>query len=101
MRRHLGMGSVDLRLVQTGLDQATLALLGTMRRGTPPMAASARGSDSTAKRLRPGRLDVGEVRGAQWVMRAAALVSSKSWHLLDRAQAVAESHSPGKVRRRD
>jgi hypothetical protein len=28
MRRHLGMGSVDLRLVQTGLDGGDLGVIG-------------------------------------------------------------------------
>jgi hypothetical protein len=39
---HPGIRSVDLRRVQAGLDDGDLALSGTMRRGTPPMAASAR-----------------------------------------------------------
>jgi hypothetical protein len=42
IRRHLGIGAIDLRLVQASLDEATLALSGTMRRGTPPRAAKAR-----------------------------------------------------------
>ena len=39
MRRHLGVGAVDLRLV---LITATLVLSGTSRLGTPPIASKAR-----------------------------------------------------------
>lgn len=60
MHRHLGIGAVDPRLVQAGLDDGVLALSGTRRRGTPPIAAKA----PVPKRLGPARLGIGEVRGA-------------------------------------
>jgi hypothetical protein len=50
MRRHLGVGAIDLRLVETGLDDRDprfregrlLVLSGTSSLGTPPIAAKAR-----------------------------------------------------------
>ena len=50
MRRHLGVGPIDLRLVKAGLDDGDprlregrlLVLSGTSSFGTPPSAAKAR-----------------------------------------------------------
>jgi hypothetical protein len=65
MRRHLGIGSVDLRLVQTGLDDGDLGVIGNDETRHAAGCKGARvGTNPIAKRLRPGRLDVGEVRGA-------------------------------------
>jgi hypothetical protein len=66
MRRHLGIGSVDLRLVQTGLDDGDLGLIGNdeTRHAADGCKGARVGTNPIAKRLRPGRLDVGEVRGA-------------------------------------
>ena len=46
---------------------AVLVLSGTMRRGTPPIASGARVIDTDPIRqpLGPGRLDIGEVQGAE------------------------------------
>ena len=67
MRRHLRIGPVDLRLVQARLDDRGL---GVVRHEQPGHAADrlegARvGADPVGEPLRPRRLRIGEVRGAQ------------------------------------
>jgi hypothetical protein len=64
MRRHLGIGSVDLRLVQAGLDDGDLGVVRDEKtRHTVDGCKGTRvGADPIGKPLRPGRLGVGEVR---------------------------------------
>jgi len=66
MRRHLGVGSVDLRLVQTGLDNSDLGIVGydKARHTADRCKGAGVRADPIGKPLRPGRLDVGEVRRA-------------------------------------
>src|SRR5205823_1173915 len=63
VRCHLGIGSVDLRLVQAGLDDGDFGVVGNDE--TRHSANCRKGarvcSDPIAKRLRPDRFDVGEV----------------------------------------
>jgi hypothetical protein len=42
MRRHFGIGPIDLRIVKAGLDDGGLRIVGTSNCGTPSIAASAR-----------------------------------------------------------
>ena len=64
MRRHLGVGSVDLRLVQTGFDDGDLGVVRDKKtRHTANRCEGARvRANPIGKCLRPGRLDIGEVR---------------------------------------
>jgi hypothetical protein len=66
VRRHLGIGSVDLRLVQAGLDDGDLGVVGNDEtwHAADGCKGARVGADPIAKRLRPGRLDVAEARGA-------------------------------------
>lgn len=41
MRRHLRIGTIDLRVVQARLDDRDLVLSGTSSAGMPPIAAKA------------------------------------------------------------
>jgi hypothetical protein len=67
VRRHLGIGSVDLRLVQAGLDDGDLGVVGNdeTRHAADGGTGARVGADPITERLRPGRLDIGEARGAQ------------------------------------
>src|ERR1700730_15205501 len=64
MRCHLGIGSIDLRLVQTGFDDGDLGIIGHEKTWhTIDRRKGARmGTNPIGKRLRPGRFDIGEVR---------------------------------------
>jgi len=42
MGRHLGIGSIDLRLVEARLDDGDLGVIGNDEVGTPPIAAKVR-----------------------------------------------------------
>jgi hypothetical protein len=66
MRRHLSVRSVDLRLVQTGLDDGDLGIVGNdeTRHSADGCKGARVGADPIADRLRPGRLDIGEARRA-------------------------------------
>src|SRR5215469_16007263 len=74
MRRHLGVGPIDLRLVKAGLDDGNLGVVWDQqfrhpaeRRESPGM-----GADPVGQRLGPARLGVGKVGGAQ-------LPEDRSW----------------------
>ena len=41
MRRHIGIGAIDLRLIEAGLDHGDFVLSGTSRFGSPPIASNA------------------------------------------------------------
>jgi hypothetical protein len=60
MRRHLGIGSVDLRLVETCLDDGDLGIVRNDKaRNAANRCKGARvGADPIAEGLRPGRLRV-------------------------------------------
>jgi hypothetical protein len=67
MRRHLGVGAIDLRLVEAGLDHC---YFGVVRHQQPGHAADRGkgpgvGADPVAECLRPARFGIGEVRGTQ------------------------------------
>jgi hypothetical protein len=66
VRCHLGIGSVDLRLVQARLDDGDLGVVGNdeTRHAADGGKRARMGADPIAERLRPGRLDVGKARGA-------------------------------------
>jgi hypothetical protein len=66
VRRHLGIGSIDLRLVQARLDDGNLGVVGDdeARHAADGGKRAGVGANPIAERLRPGRLDVGEARGA-------------------------------------
>jgi hypothetical protein len=66
MHRHLGIGSVDLRLVAARLDDGDLGVVGNdeTRHAANGGKGARVGADPIAQRLRPSRLDVGEARSA-------------------------------------
>jgi hypothetical protein len=66
VRRHLGIGSVDLRLVQARLDDGDLGVIGNdeARHAADGGKGARVGTDPIPECLRPGRLDVGEARRA-------------------------------------
>ena len=67
MRRHLGVGSIDLRLVETGLDHGGLGVVRhqQMRHAADHLEGADMGADPVGQRLRPARLGKGEVRRAE------------------------------------
>ena len=67
MRRHLGVGAVDLRLVKAGLDHGDLGVVGhqQLRHPADRLESAGMGADPIPERLGPARLGVGEVGGAQ------------------------------------
>ena len=67
MRRHLRIGSVDLRLVQAGFDDRDLGVVGNeqTRHTANRRKGTGMGADPIRQPLGPGRLGVGEVRRAQ------------------------------------
>ena len=66
MRRHFGIGSVDLRLVQAGLDDGDLGVVGheQARHAADRREGAGVRADPVPERLGPARLGIGEVRGA-------------------------------------
>ena len=66
MRCHLGIGSIDLRLVQAGLDDSDPGVVGNdeTRHAADGCKGARVGTDPIAERLCPGRLDIGEARRA-------------------------------------
>ena len=67
MRRHLGIGSVDLRLVEARLDDGHLRVVRNNQPGNPAdrLECLRMCADPIGQPLRPGRLRIGEVRGAE------------------------------------
>ena len=67
MGRHLGIGSVDLRVVEAGLDDGGLGVVRHDQFGNPAdrLEGPHVGVDPVGQRLRPGRLGEGEARGPQ------------------------------------
>ena len=65
MRRHLGIGAVDRRLVEARLDDRSLRVVGDNQPGNPAdrLERSGVGADPIVQRLGPVRLGVSEVRG--------------------------------------
>jgi hypothetical protein len=64
--RHLGIGAINLRLVQASLDDGDLGIVGynEVRHTADRSKRASVRADPIAKRLCPGRLDIGEVRSA-------------------------------------
>ena len=67
MGRHLGIGSVELRVVEAGLDDGGLGVVGHDEFGNPAdrLEGAHVGVDPVGQRLRPGRFGEGEARGPQ------------------------------------
>jgi len=67
MRRHLGIGPVDRRLVEARLDDGRLGVVRDNQPGNPAdrLQRPRMGADPIGQPLRPGRLGIGEVRGAE------------------------------------
>jgi hypothetical protein len=67
MRRHLGIGSIDRGLVEAGLDDGGLGVVGhdQPRHAADRLEGSRMGADPIGQPLRPGRLGISEVGRAQ------------------------------------
>ena len=67
MRRHRAVGSVDLGIVKRGLVDAALQIVGNqqLRRAAEEAEHAHMRAGPVRQLLRPGRLGVGEVRGAE------------------------------------
>ena len=67
MGRHRGVGAVDLGIVEGGLVDPALQIVGNqqLRRAAEKAEHAHMRADPVRQRLRPGRLGVGEVRGAE------------------------------------
>jgi len=67
MRGHLGIGPVDRRLVEACLDDRGLGVVGDDETGNPAdrFQRPGMGADPIRQPLGPGRLGIGEVRGAE------------------------------------
>src|SRR5215813_6885895 len=63
MRRHLGVCSIDLRLVKAGLDDGDLGVVGNnqTRHSANGREGTRMGSDPIDECLRPGSFHVGEI----------------------------------------
>ena len=66
MGRHLGIGSIDLRLVKTGFDDSDFGVVRHQQFGhaAERCKGSGMGADPVGQRLGPARLGIGEVGGA-------------------------------------
>jgi hypothetical protein len=67
MGGHVGVSTIDLRLVETGLDDRDLGIVRhqQLRHAADRLECSGVGSDPVGERLGPARLRIGEVGGAQ------------------------------------
>ena len=67
MRRHLGIGPVDRRLVEAGFDHGRLGIVGhdQLRHAADRLESPRVGADPVRQPLRPGRLGIGEVGRAE------------------------------------
>ena len=67
MGRHLGVGPVDFRIVEAGLDDGGLRIVGHDEFGDAAdrLEGADVGVDPVGQRLRPARLGEGEARGPQ------------------------------------
>ena len=67
MGRHLGVGAIDLRLVEAGLDHGDLGVVRhqQLRHAADRLEGAGVGADPVGERLGPARLGIGEVGGAQ------------------------------------
>ena len=67
MRRHRAVGAVDLGIVERGLGDPALQIVGNqqLRRAAEEAEHAHVGAGPVRQLLRPGRLGVGEVRGAE------------------------------------
>ena len=67
VRRHVGIGAVDLRIVEAGLDHRRLGVVGNhqLRHSADRCESARMRSDPIGKALRPGRLRIGEARCPQ------------------------------------
>ena len=67
MRRHLGVGSIDLRIVETSLDDGGLGIVRheQMRNAADHLEGTDMGVDPVGQRLRPARMRKSEARRAE------------------------------------
>jgi hypothetical protein len=67
MRRHLGVGSIDLRIVETSLDNSSLGIVRheQMRNAADHLEGADMGVDPVGHRLRPARERKSEARRAE------------------------------------
>ena len=67
MRRHLGVGSIDLRVVETSLDNSGLGIVEhqQMRNAADHLEGADMGVDPVGQRLRPARVRKIEARRAE------------------------------------
>ena len=67
MRRHLGVGSIDLRIVETGLDHSGLGIVRhqQMRNAADRLHGADMGVNPVRQRLRPARMREREARRAK------------------------------------
>jgi hypothetical protein len=66
MGRHFGVGPIDLRLVEAGLDDSDFGVVRHQQLGYAPERgeSSGVGTDPVGQRLAPARLGIGEIGGA-------------------------------------
>ena len=67
MRRHFGVGPIDLRIVEAGLDDGGLGIVRheQMRNAADRLEGAHMGVDPVGERLRPARVRKGEARRAE------------------------------------
>ena len=67
MRRHVGVGAIDLRIVKAGFDDGGLGVVrhDELRNAADRLKGAHMGVDPVGERLRPTRLGEGEARRAQ------------------------------------
>ena len=67
MRRHFGIGPIDLRIVKAGLDDGGLRIVRheQLRDAADRLERTHMGVDPVGERLRPARVREGEARGAE------------------------------------
>ncbi len=67
MRRHFGIGPIDLRIVKAGLDDGGLRIVRhkQLRDAADRLERAHMGVDPVGERLRPARVREGEARGAE------------------------------------
>ena len=77
MRRHLSVGSIDLRIVETSLDDGRLGIIRheQMRNAADHLEGTDMGVDPVGERLRPTRMRKSEARCAKY--------GDKDLHLVD------------------
>ena len=78
MRRHIGIGAIDLRLVEAGLDHRDLRVVGhqQLRHAADGLECSGMGADPVGQRLGPARFGIGEIGSAEHARQRSAPAGS-------------------------